>query len=66
MKTANEILLEAGYSDKMIRAAECYAEDHGYADEDDKGSLMLARLLYSTTQLEDNPRAPWEPICYAD
>jgi hypothetical protein len=59
--TAREALAEAGYSDQAITEGLAYADQHSWADEDERGAYALARILYSDTQLADSPKAPWEP-----
>ena len=66
LKTAYDVLLEAGYAHGVIDAGMAYADDLGWKDEDDRGSLALARILYDDAELVLNPRAPWEPICCSD
>jgi len=64
MKTAAEVLSEAGYADKEIRIGLAYADSFNWADEDDRGSYALARILYDDDQLEHDKKAAWEPCCY--
>jgi hypothetical protein len=66
LKTAFDVLLEAGYPHGVIDAGMAYADELGWKDEDDRGSLALARILYDDAELELSPRAPWEPICCGD
>ena len=65
MKTAREILIEQ-YSEKVVVTGIQYADSVGWDDEDERGALALARILYSDDQLKDAPKAPWEPCCYDD
>lgn len=65
MKTAAEILSEAGYSDESILKGLTYADLHDWDDEDERGAYALARILYSGDQLKDSPKAGWAPVCYA-
>jgi hypothetical protein len=58
--SASETLAAAGYSENQIREGMAYADAIGWDDEDDRGALALARILYSDEQLADNTRAPWE------
>jgi len=65
MKTAAEVLLGAGYSEDEIEIGMAYADQFDWADEDERGAYMLARILYKDDdQLIDNEKAPWEPCCY--
>lgn len=58
--TVADVLSDAGYSHEQIAEGLAYADRVGWRDENDRGSLALARILYSDEQLEDSPRAPWE------
>jgi hypothetical protein len=65
MKTAAEVLSEAGYSEDEIETGMDYADQFDWVDEDERGAYALARILYKDdSQLEDNEKAPWEPCCY--
>lgn len=52
-------LSAAGYDDHEIACGLAYADRVGWRDENDRGALALARILYSDEQLADSPRAPW-------
>jgi hypothetical protein len=64
MKTASEILSEAGYSEDQIAIGIKYADSYQWDDEDERGAYALAKILYSESQLVDSPKAPWDSICY--
>ena len=64
MKTAAEVLSEAGYSEAEIKIGMDYAEKFDWADEDERGAYALARILYDDCQLDGDTKAPWEPCCY--
>jgi hypothetical protein len=55
LKTAHDVLLEAGYAHGVIDAGMAYADELGWKDEDDRGSLALARILYDDAELELSP-----------
>ena len=40
-------LKDAGYSDKQINEGFDYAEEKGYSDANELGSLAMTRILYS-------------------
>lgn len=63
MKTAREILIET-YSEEVADQGIEYADSAGWSDEDERGALALARILYSPDQLKETPKAPWAPCCY--
>jgi hypothetical protein len=64
MKTAAEVLAQAGYSEDEIKIGMDYADQFDWVDEDERGAYALARILYKDdSQLEDNEKAPWEPCC---
>ena len=66
MKKSTDVLIEAGYSEGQIFPASDYADRMRYEDEDDRGALMLAHILYDAKTLQENPRAPWGPVCYSE
>lgn len=66
MKTAAEILSDAGYDNDQIESGLDYADRHDWEDEDERGAYALARILYSDRELENSPKAGWEPCCYDD
>jgi len=45
-------LKDAGYSDKQINKGFEYAEEKGYSDANELGSLAMTRILYTDSQIE--------------
>ena len=55
-------LKDAGYSDKQINEGFDYAEEKGYSDANEMGSLAMTRILYSDYQIDKGDYFEFEVI----
>jgi len=64
IQQATQEMRDAGYSEQEIAKGAAYAEKIGHRDDGDRFfSLAMARILYSTDQLEQCESAgTWYPV----